>query len=533
MEITLPDRRDGQAAQTLDLGAGRCFVIIGANGAGKTRFTTATAASLGEKAYRLSALDALYNRRSGTADITSTMRKRLSPQVLAQADRGEPRPTMLELLLAQLMHDEMVNLIGYKLAAADGRQATLRSTRLDKVIALWQDVFPGNRVLIDSGKILFSRGLDMAAYSPLRLSDGERAVLYYAGAVLYAPNGGVIFVDSPEIFLHPTLTNSLWNRLETLRSDCTFCYTTHDPEFASSRNGAPVVWVRDCDPTADKWDYDILPPDSGISQELYMTLIGTRKPVLFIEGDGRHSIDAKLYPLIFPDFTVRSLGSCNKVIESTRTFNDLTSFHKMDSFGIVDRDRRDDCEVAYLRRKKIMVPDVAEIENIFILEDVVRAMAAIAGKNPDKVFGKVRRTILALFKADIHQQALQHTRHKIKRAVEYRVDGRFSDIGTLEKHLAELPAELNPRRTYEDFCRDFHSYADSGDYNAVLRVFNQKSMLTGCNVAQMCGFKNKDSYIAGVIAALRRNAPQAAAIREAIKRTLGVDEQLAQAAAEK
>ena len=250
------------------------------------------------------------------------------------------------------MHEEMLNLIGYKLAIANDSQSKLKRTKLDKVIEIWQEVFPDNKVLINSGKILFSRGLDPENYSALKLSDGERAVLYYAGAVLYAPHNSVIFVDSPEMFLHPTLTSSLWNRLETLRRDCAFCYTTHDPDFASSRNGAPVIWVRDCDIEQHAWDYDIMPSQDGIASELYMSLVGARKPVLFIEGDSHRSIDARLYPLIFPDFTVRSLGSCNKVIEATRTFNGLASFHRLDSMGIVDRDRRDDKEVEYLTRQK-------------------------------------------------------------------------------------------------------------------------------------------------------------------------------------
>lgn len=519
MEITLPRRLDGKPASRLS--TNDSFVIIGANGAGKTRFTGSLIESLGEKAFRLSALEALYSRRDN--DVPASLRKRLSPSVVSQAEKGGVMPTALELLLAQLMHDEMINLIGYKLALADGRNAELRSTRLDKVIGLWQEVFPGNRVLIDSGKILFARGFDMATYSAVRLSDGERAVLYYAGAVLYAPKGAVIFVDSPEMFLHPTLTTSLWNRLQALRGDCIFCYTTHDPEFASSRNGAPVVWVQDCDPRAEAWDYDILPADTGISAELYMTLVGARKPVLFIEGDGEHSIDAKLYPLIFPDFTVRSLGSCNKVIEATRTFNDLASFHKMDSFGIVDRDRRDDAEVAYLRRKKVMVPEVAEIENMLLLEDVVRAMALAGGHNANRVFDKVRKTILSLFRADLKQQALMHTRHRVKRAMEYRVDARCSDIATLEKHLDGLLGEIYPRRTYEEYCREFHNYDQSGDYTAILRVFNQKSMLTGSNVAQMCGFKSKEAYIEGVVKLLRRETPEAAMIRDAVRRCLGAD----------
>ena len=201
-----------------------------------------------------------------------------------------------------LMHDEMVNLIGYKLALAEHPDRTrLRSTRLDRVISLWQEVFPGNRVLIESGKVLFARGLDNSAYSAVRLSDGERAVLFYAGAILYAPADSMIIVDSPEIFLHPSMIQSLWNRLEMLRPDCRFAYTTHDLEFASTRAGAQVIWVRDYDAALQKWDYMLLPPDSPLTDDMYRALIGARKPVMFIEGDGVHSIDSKLYPLIFQD----------------------------------------------------------------------------------------------------------------------------------------------------------------------------------------------------------------------------------------
>ena len=78
---------------------------------------------------------------------------------MAQAERTKAPFTALELLLLQLMNDEMVNLIAYKIARAGGERKELSPTRLDRVIALWQEVFPGNKVLIDSGKILFSRNV--------------------------------------------------------------------------------------------------------------------------------------------------------------------------------------------------------------------------------------------------------------------------------------------------------------------------------------------------------------------------------------
>ena len=220
---------------------------------------------------------------------------------------------------------------------------------------------------------------------------------------------------------------------------------------------------------------------------------------------------------------MRSLGSCNKVIESTRTFNDLASFHKLDSFGIVDRDRRDDVEVKYLRAKRIMVPEVAEIENILLIENIVRTMAQVNGCDPDRVFSKVRKTILSLFRADLNQQALLHTRHRVKRTMEYRVDARVDSIDTLQQHLSDLLVEIDAQATFDEFCRTFSQYEAAGDYNSILRVFNQKSMLTSSNVAQLCGYKNKDAYIAGIINVLRHESPAADAIRKAVRDILGAD----------
>ncbi|MBO4944288.1 MAG: DUF4435 domain-containing protein [Muribaculaceae bacterium] len=521
--MILPPRTDNQPSGKLP--PSRRVVIVGANGAGKTRFAERMAADSDDRpAFRMSALRALYDTRPPAArqsDIDGLYPHTGNSFI-------ETLDTELERLIALLMHDEMVNLFRYKAANSDTqRPATLPATKLDKVMELWKEVFPGNRILVESGKMLFSRENASEyenGYSSVKLSDGERAVIYHITAVLYAPRNARVFIDSPEMFLHPQLMQSLWNRIEQLRPDCTFVYVTHNLEFASSRSDALLLWVRSYDVAAKSWDYVILPPGSQLSDELYLAIIGSRKPVLFIEGDEVHSIDARLYPLVFKDYSVKSLGSCNKVIEATRTFNDLNSFHHLDSRGIVDRDRRDAKEVEYLRGRRIMVPDVAEIENILMLEEVIRAVASYSHKDETKVFMKVKAQVIAMFRHDLRQQALMHTRHRVKRTMEYRVDGRFANIGMLEEHLQALTTEINPRGLYENFCRDFRHYVSTGDYSAILRVYNQKSMLPGSNVAALCGMKNKDEYINTILKILRQDGRGAARIRQAITRCFGLDD---------
>lgn len=521
--MILPPRTDNKPSGQLP--PSRRVVIVGANGAGKTRFAERMAADSDDRpAFRMSALRALYDTRPHAAGQSAI--DELYPHT--GSSFIETLDTELERLIALLMHDEMVNLFRYKAAnSATNRPATLPATKLDKVMELWMEIFPGNKILVESGRMLFSRenaSEDEDGYSSIKLSDGERAVIYHITAVLYAPRNARVFIDSPEMFLHPQLMQSLWNRIEQLRPDCAFVYVTHNLEFASSRSDALLLWVRSYDVTAKSWDYVMLPPGSQLSDELYLAIIGSRKPVLFIEGDEVHSIDARLYPLVFKDYSVKSLGSCNKVIEATRTFNDLNSFHHLDSRGIVDRDRRDAKEVEYLRGRRIMVPDVAEIENILMLEEVIRAVASYSHKDESRVFMKVKAQVIAMFRQDLKQQALMHTRHRVKRTMEYRVDGRFANIGMLEEHLRALTTEINPRGLYESFCRDFRHYVSSGDYSSILRVYNQKSMLPGSNVAALCGMKNKDEYINTILKILRQDGRGAARIRKAITRCFGLDD---------
>lgn len=519
--LLLPPGLDGRRE---NIGSGkRRIIIIGANGAGKSRFTERFISEVPTPVFRLSALNALYHRSDidnlpGSIDMLYRECMAKSPIMKDNID------TRFERVCSLLIYDELINLLSHKAANSSDSARPLPESKLDRVIRAWQEVFPGNRVLREQGRILFSRDMTADTYSTIRLSDGEKAVLYYFGAVQFAPSNATVFVDSPGMFLHPSIMGLIWDKVEMMRPDCRWVYTTHEMEFLSSRHDNLVIWVRYYDASLGAWDYAVLPPGSEMSEDLYMTLVGARKPVLFIEGDPQRSIDAKLYPLVFTNYTVRSLGSCNKVIEATRTFNDLNAFHHLDSHGIVDRDRRDENEVRYLRDKKIFVPEVAEIENILMLEEVIRAVASRHGQKEDRVFDRVKRAIIKQFKADIRQQALLHTRHRVKRMMEYRIDGRFPDINKLEEHIKNIVYEIKPREMYEKFCREFNGYVASGDYASVLKVYNQKSMIPGSNVAALCGLSNKNAYVQEIINILKENGSGARRIRKAITRCFGIEE---------
>ena len=518
MEIILPKRTDGAPSEVLN--GKRQITVVGANGAGKTRFVNKMMQNAGENVFHISALDALFvNKNPSQYNSISTIFGTVSQSAQFVKPLAE---TEFEMLLYLLLTDEMKDLFAYKFERVEGEQSEMPQTKIDTVIKLWKEVFPKNDVLRGSGKIRFRNDSGDDTFKPLLLSHGEKAVFFYIGASLYAPSGSLVFVDSPTMFLHRSITQSLWTAIEDLRPDCTFVYQTHDLEFPTSRADNITIWVRSCDIAAETWDYEIVHPHETLSEQLILSIIGSRKSVLFVEGDDTHSIDYKLYSLIFPEYTVKPMGSCNKVIETVRSFNDIQSFHHLDSYGIVDRDRRNDQEVKYLRNKKILVPNVAEIENILMLEGVIRAVARRRGKNDIQVFQKVRANVVRMFKYDLRQQALLHTRHFVKRRIEMVVDRRFKNIGEMETHILDLLDEIKPRAVYEQHCRDFNDYVHGSSYNDILRVYNQKAMLIDSEIAPLCGFTKKEDYIKAVLSILRTNKKEAAEIRKTIKHCFGL-----------
>jgi len=500
----------------------RQLTIIGGNGAGKSRFMEEMISLCGERAYCLSALSAFYAEREESTlpgSIDSQYRKAVSQQSYMRTDAVSE----LDKIVYMLFADELESLLEMKAEALESdKRLKIKPTKLDIITRHWERIFPGNSITRSRGSVLFATRSGKDLITTHSLSQGEKAVLYYLGATMYAPHDAVIFIDSPSLFIHPTIIGALWNSIEELRPDCTFVYNSVDEDFVSTRTNNTSIWVKRYDSQSHAWEYEVIAPGSR-ADELMVEFAGSRRPVLFIEGDMRHSIDVRLYSLVFPDMTVRPLGSCNKVIETTRSFNDQQSMHHLRSYGIVDRDRRTDHEVEYLRNKMIMVPDVAEVENIFLLPGVIKLTARRRGRDPEKVMRRVHKEVMRMFRQHTEEQVLQHVRHRVKREVECKIDARFKCITALETHLRNLADKLQPRKHYKELREEFAVMVRDNDYESVLRVFNHKPMLSDCGVAQQLGFKSKDDYIGYVLDTLKSPGKDSEHLRKSVRHALHID----------
>jgi hypothetical protein len=135
--------------------------------------------------------------------------------------------------------------------------------------------------------------------------------------------------------------------------------------------------IRDYDP-APRWNIELVPENTGFDEELTTLILGSRRPILFVEGD-ENSLDLAIYRCCFPNWTVIPRGSCEAVIHSVATMRRNQELTRVTCSGIVDADDYEANDVAYLSRLGIVVLPVSEIENIILLPTVSRAIAESEG----------------------------------------------------------------------------------------------------------------------------------------------------------
>jgi ATPase subunit of ABC transporter with duplicated ATPase domains len=112
----------------------RQITIIGANGAGKSRFCSALVDELGDKAYRISALKALFpsspnpNPPAGSIEDTFNRMNNANPHLKNTAD------TEFDKLFYIMLNDEFRELMNFKAHKLMDEQMEFPKTKLDVTV---------------------------------------------------------------------------------------------------------------------------------------------------------------------------------------------------------------------------------------------------------------------------------------------------------------------------------------------------------------------------------------------------------------
>lgn len=518
---------------TICIESGTSATFVGANGSGKTRLALLIEQEAGESVHRISAHRALglnptvpkiseslalKGLRFGYAGENVSI---LHRQTHRWAD-GKAAVALLndfDYLLQALFAEQSRTALRTHENARAGINKEAQPTKFERLKAVWERLLP-HRELVFSGDNIEVRvpGTE-TIYSASEMSDGERSVFYLTGQALMAAENSLLVIDEPELHVHRSIINRLWDELANARPDCSLIFITHDLEFAASRVGKKYV-IRNYTPAGPQWGIEPVPEETGFTEELTTLLLGSRRPILFVEGD-LSSLDKAIYRSAYAQWTVIPRGSCSDVIHSVVSMQGNASLTRVHCAGIVDADGYDSSEIDYFRALDVFVLPVSEVENLFLLPEVSSAIA-LSEHVPDRdleahIAGLNERLLAFANRADhIDPVVVRHTLRRIDRALKKIDLGRDQTIEGIEDAYAEQTDGLDIRAIADQRKYAIESAIQHGDVPALLAVFDNKGLLA--EAARYLKRTPKEAFEAWIARALLNdNEPRLAA---ALRRVL-------------
>lgn len=524
MIIQLPPPSNFPNNSTVET-SGQPLVLIGANGSGKSRmgYFIEQHNQSGRKVVRISAHRALkipefaqlYSLEQATNLLETGVINRSydnkyngeTPTVYLQDDYSH----LLSALFAQ-ENQRNAHYVNSSRASSNNQKQDVPDSSTDTIIKIWRDILPHREIEFADSKVT-AKSLENV-YQGKEMSDGERVSLYLVGYCLIAPKNAIIIVDEPELHLHKSLMSNLWSQVESARQDCQFIYITHDLEFAASRTKANKIWIKSFI-APSKWDWQLVPEVEEIPEELLLQIVGSRKPILFVEGE-KGSYDYEVFQYIFPQFTVLPRGGGSKVIESTKALRGNASLHTIEAWGLVDRDYKTPEEIAGLEQNHIKVCDVAEVENLLLTPELIAIVAKHQGhQDPTEFIDAATNFVITHLEREFEKEISYTSSLEIN----YRLNAfnkKKLGLADIKQAVADLAATIDVDAIYERHRALYQRIIDTRDLKAALRHYTNKGLLPNMSNILHLGRGEYDKLIirllktdkkAEIVAALQQYIP--------------------------
>ena len=468
-------------------------VLIGSNGFGKSTFAYSIREQLektdngivipAQKLLVFPTYNSIPTYKSAFADYESRQKVCLDDKQTFKAEKNDDYPYSLSkqyseelrILVSALISERLERRNNFCSNAREGDIIHLNDfkSNIDEVIEIWNHLIEHRTLLCDNlGNLQIECGDEK--YPAYKMSDGERVIFYVVGRVMLAKESSLIIVDEPEMHLHKAILNKLWDILEEKRKDCMFIYLTHDIDFASTRI-ANKRWLKSYSSSTsgifENWEIESI-ADSEIPEALLMKILGSRKKVLFCEGK-QGSLDRQIIELLFPNFTITPLASCKDVINYTKAYNKISNKYAV-AYGIIDRDFRTKEQLDKLAAENIYSYDVAEIENLFLIEDFIKGFAEYKHEPCD--IDNIKTQILALLTRNKEQQISSYLIQRINYNFNESHVRNGKDKTEVEANFNEFVKQIKIEEWYNIRLQELDDVIKTSNYAKVIMLYNNKGL---------------------------------------------------------
>ena len=231
-----------------------------------------------------------------------------------------------------------------------------------------------------------------------------------------------------------------------------------------------------------------------ISIENIINIVGTKKPILFIESE-KGKLDYKFYSSLFINFKIIPVISCDKVVDSCKALNDYNYLNlNREAYGIIDNDFRTNDEIERYKQSKIFTLPYSEIENLILSPIIVDYICTKYDLN-EKIerFKNAVIDMASRDKTGIIKDFLNKTYPKFQKS------GHILniDVENVDNEIDRINDENKTKFLYEfeQFISSLDSALNNRDYEEIIRSYPNKGFISCLSNLGI----SKDIYFSWVI----------------------------------
>ena len=340
---------------------------------------------------------------------------------------------------------------------------------------------------------------DYPPYSIAQLSDGERNALLIIANVLTADPDTLILLDEPERHLHRSIVSPLISTLLTYRDDCAFVISTHDVTLPHDQKESSALLIRGYSHTPKSWTTDYIKKVEEMDEQTSSAILGSRRKILFTEGL-TSSLDLQIYQILFPDITIKPLGSCVDVERVVKGIRESNKNHWITAYGIIDRDNRSDQECAELEKSGIIAIDQYSIESLYYHPTVIKSMlervATVNEINPEEALSEITTAIIQTMEEHKNRMTARMVERTVKDQL-MKQSPNWKQISAGNVHISYSTAE-----TFTTETKRLQSYIDRQDISNIICRYPVRETGTLEIIAKKSLFASKEKYEQAVRKAL-------------------------------
>ena len=299
-------------------------------------------------------------------------------------------------------------------------------------------------------------------------SEGEKKLILIETVLEFvADENSIILLDEPDANIHEERKRKLYDLLRnTPNRDVVM--TTHSPTFVDIADDDELIVLRSDDSTncyVDKIE--------KIEQIRYLTgnrfNIFSEKPILYCEG-GTTSVEAELYPILFPEYTIVPSGGHTEVINYTKMYNATFKGHSH-AVGIIDGDYICQEQKDALEKEDIYSLSVLEVENV-LMDFSLLEIAKQKFCSDENCISKVKKyTFDDCVNRKEHMLTTYTKNHVVSKIIaEISTDGK-----TIEDFKKNVLSKINNELVdsiYNAQLQKFNELLSANDYEELVRIID-------------------------------------------------------------